>query len=420
MRRRRLFVLLLVPVAMTLSAAPAFSAPPSNDPPTAAKIAATWLAHQVNDQGFIPQAADPSAPNLSSSVQAVLALASAGVGRTQVDALLAYFGGHVDDLVVTKGNDDPGALSYLILGVVAAGGNARDFGAGHVDLVTRLENTRQANGLFGAADPMFDGAFRQGLSLLALHAVGRSDTAAADWLVGQQCADGSWTPFRIDTTVPCPAVDPNTFSGPDTNSTSLAALGLKAQGRTAPATEGADALLAVRNADDAWGFLAASDQATDANSTGVVLAALRAIKQSQDAPGVAALLALQIGCDGDPADVGGIAFQSSPDGLVPDVLATNQAILGLADVVLPIGPATISPDLTAACAPATTTTTTTTTSTSTTAVPTPTTGAQASASPRRLPRTGASVAFPVGVALMSIGAGGMLVQLADTRRRHSS
>ena len=412
MRRRRLFVLLLVPVAMTLSAAPAFSAPPNNDPPTAAKIAATWLAHQVNDQGFLPQAADPSTPNLSNSVQAVLALASAGVGRTQVDALLAYLGGHVDDLVVRSGNDDPGALSYLILGVVAAGRDATDFGSGNVDLVMRLENTRQPSGLFGAADPTFDGAFRQGLSLLALHGAGQSDAAAADWLVDQQCADGSWTAFRLDTSVACPPVDSSTFSGPDTNSTALAAFGLKAQGRTTPATAGADALLAVRNADGAWGFLAASDQPTDANSTGVVVAALRAIKQTQDSRGAAALLALQVGCDGDPADVGGIAFQSSPDGLVPDVLATDQAILGLADVALPIESATISPDLVVACAaPATTTTT---------AVPSPTTVAPANASPAQLPRTGSSATLPVGVALMLIGAGGMLVQLADTRRRRSS
>jgi hypothetical protein len=398
-------------VAITLCAAPAFSEPPSTDPTTAAKIAATWLAHQVNDQGFIPLAADPSTPNLSNTVQAVTALASAGVGRTQVDAMLGYLAGHVDDLVVRSGNDDPGALGYLILGVVAAGGDVTDFGDGHDDLVTRLENTRQSSGLFGAADPTFDGAFRQGLGLLALHAAGLSDAAAADWLVDQQCADGSWTAFRPDTSVACPAVDPNTFSGPDTNSTALAALGLKAQGRNTPATDGAEALLAVRNADGAWGYLAASDQPTDANSTGVVVTALRAITGTQDAQGVAALLALQVGCDGDPADVGGIAFQSSPDGLVPDVLATEQAVPALANVVLPIESATISPDLVVACEQATATTST---------PPPSTTADDANASPNELARTGSSPALPVGVALTLIGSGGLLVQVADTRRRRIS
>src|SRR4051812_47066849 len=86
--RRRLAVLLLAPVFLVLVPTTAAAAPPSSDPVTAAKIAATWLAHQVNEQGFIPQSGDPNAANLSNSAQAVLALAAAGVGRTQVDALL--------------------------------------------------------------------------------------------------------------------------------------------------------------------------------------------------------------------------------------------------------------------------------------------------------------------------------------------
>jgi len=247
----------------------------------------------------------------------------------------------------------------------------------------------------------------------------QSDTAAADWLVDQQCADGSWTSFRADTSVACPPVDPNTFTGPDTNSTALAALGLKAQGRNPEASDGANALLAVRNAEGAWGFLAAADQLTDSNSSGVVVAALRAINGSQDAQGVAALLALQVGCDGDPADVGGVAFQASPDGLVPDVLATDQAILGLANVVMPIASATISPDLTVACAPAETTTTTTSTTTPITSTTESATQVEAT-NVSQLARTGSSALTEVGLALMLMGAGGVLVQLAQDRRRQLS
>src|SRR5436305_2018998 len=82
---------------------------------------------------------------------------------------------------------------------VPDGANPANFGAAHVNLVARLQATNQPNGLFGAADPTFDGAFRQGLALMALKVVGVADAAAADWLVGQQCADGSWTAFRADT-----------------------------------------------------------------------------------------------------------------------------------------------------------------------------------------------------------------------------
>ncbi|MDQ1679325.1 MAG: hypothetical protein QOI42_184 [Frankiaceae bacterium] len=411
--KKRLAALALLLVFIAASAAGASAAPTSTDPPTAAKAAAAWVAHQVNPQGFIPQAGNPALPNLSNSAQAVIALAAAGVGGNQVNALLGYLGNHVDDFVVHGSDDDPGSLAYLILGVAATGADPTDFGPGHVDLVTRLENTRQPSGLFGAASAAFDGAFRQGLSLLALHAAGQSDAAASDWLVDQQCADGSWTSFRDDTTVACPAVDPVNFIGPDTNSTALAALGLKAQGRNARATAGANALLAVRNADGAWGFLSAADQPTDANSTGLVVTALRTINGTQDAQGIAALLALQAGCDADPADIGGIAFQASPDGLVPDMFATNEAILGLAGVALPIESASIAADLPDPC-PIAATTTTTTTPTSTTTGPTSVQGLG------ELARSGTPALTEVGLALMLIGAGAVLVLLAQDRQRRTT
>src|SRR5262249_44545161 len=163
------------------------------------------------------------------------------------------------------------------------------------------------------------------LALLALHAVGVSNANGVTWLQEQQCADGSWTAFRADTAAPCPAVDPATFSGADTNSTALAVLGLHAQAATMAVTHGIDALNAVRNASGGWGFLSRSDQATDANSTGVVLAALRTVNGTADAPGMAALLALQAGCSADAADRGGVAYQPGAGGtLVPAPVATGR------------------------------------------------------------------------------------------------
>ena len=424
--RKRTTVLLLAPVlvavftaTVTATVTAASAAPASNDPPTAAKYAASWLAHQVNAQGFIPQAADPTQANLSTSAQAVLALASAGVGRSQVDALESYLGAHVDDVVVKSGSDDPGSLSYLLLGAVAAGNDPRSFGSGHVDLVARLQATKQPGGLFGASDPTYDGAFRQGLALMALKVVGVTDPAATDWLAGQQCADGLWTAYRADTTTPCPAVDPATFTGPDTNSTALAVLGLLAQGRTAPADAGANALLTVRNSGGGWGFLARSDQLTDANSTGLVVSALRADRGSQDSAGTAALLALQVGCDGDPADAGGIAFQDSSTGLVPDALATAQATPALANVVLPLGATTISDQLTTCAAAAPPTTAPSNTAAT---VPTDTAAAVPSntVAGRPLARTGSSASGETGAAVVLLVGGIALVQAAQVRRRRQS
>src|SRR3954453_14970659 len=199
---KRVVIFLLAAGLVFAVATAASAAPPSSDPKVDAQAAAAWLAGQVNSSGFIPQAANPANPNLSVTVQAVVALAAAGVGRTQVDALLGYLGTNVDAVAVVGGVDDAGGLANLILAAVAGGADATSFGPGHANLVTRLVATQQPSGLFGAASATFDGAFRQGLALLALHAAGVQNAAGVAWLKGHQCADGGWNSFRVDTSVP--------------------------------------------------------------------------------------------------------------------------------------------------------------------------------------------------------------------------
>ena len=420
---KRVVTFLLAAGLVFAVAAPAAAAPPSSDPRTDAQDAAAWIAGQVNAAGFIPVAANPAAANYSLTAQAIPALAAAGVGKAKIDAMLAYLGAHVDDFVVSGGVDNAGSLAYLILAAAAAGADPAAFGTTHTDLVSRLQATQQASGLFGAADPTYDGAFRQGLALLALHAAGASNATAVTWLEQQQCSDGSWTSFRPDPSVPCPAVDPATFSGPDTNSTALAALGLHAQGATAAAAQGVAALNAVRNAGGGWGFLARSDQATDANSTGVVLAALRTVNGTADAPGIAALLALQAGCSADSADRGGIAFQPGAGGaLVPDTFATVQATPALAEVALPVVAGSVAAGVPTPCAPPVTTTSTTvvvagSTTSTTTAPPVVIVDPTVPVTPaaNELPRTGASSAPLVVIALVLLGVGAAFA--VGSRRR---
>ena len=310
---KRVVTFLLAAGLVFAVAAPATAAPPSSDPKTDARDAAAWIAERVNASGFIPSSTSPTKADLSSSAQAVTALAAAGVGKSKVTALLAYLGSHIDAFVAANGFDDPGAIAYLILAAKAGGADPTSFGPAHADLVTRLVATQQPDGLFGlAANATFTGAFDEGLSLLALHAAGIANPHGVTWLEGQQCADGSFTAFRADTTVACPAVNTTTFVGPDTNSTALALLGLIAQGDTTAAAKAEAALRAVRNAGGGWGFFSVSTQATDGNSTGLVLEALRTVSGVADQQGIRALLALQVGCAGAVADRGGIAFQ--PDG----------------------------------------------------------------------------------------------------------
>jgi hypothetical protein len=208
--------------------------------------------------------------------------------------------------------------------------------------------------LYGVQDPTYDGAFRQGTALAALVAAGRAPAApAVSWLVDQQCADGGYMAFRADPSTPCDA------KAEDTNSTAMAVQGLVAvaslpeDARPTGGSAGPDAV--DRAVTDAVGWLEAQQNpdggvgynpggATDANSTALLLEALRAV----DAPpsdvtspkgntAVDALLALRLGCDATPAQQGAFAFQ--PDGsgtLLPNDSATAAAVRALAGAHLPV------------------------------------------------------------------------------------
>ena len=195
-------------------------------------------------------------------------------------------------------------------------------------------------------DATFDGAFRQGLSLAALSLV-RPKPATIQpgdgpirnrpvvaWLRGQQCADGSWMPFRDDLTEPC-AFDPVTFSGPDTNSTAMASLGLAAVGARAK-IDPEDWFDAVRGSDGGWSYGGGADTASDPDSTGLVLAAREALGTPIDRAGFSRLVSFQFG-PSTSADRRGAfwypPFDSSPR--QPNLLATNDALLALTPGVWP-------------------------------------------------------------------------------------
>lgn len=125
--------------------------------------------------------------------------------------------------------------------------------------------------LYGESDPQYDGVWRQSLALLAQHTVGvEPPKEAVDWLAGQQCADGSFAPFRADTGTAC---DAKTMV--DTNQTAAAVQALAALGgHDAVTGKALDWLKSVQNKDGGWGYMAGG--ASDANSTSVVVGALAA------------------------------------------------------------------------------------------------------------------------------------------------
>ncbi|MER5192961.1 prenyltransferase/squalene oxidase repeat-containing protein [Streptomyces sp. NPDC002755] len=185
------------------------------------------------------------------------------------------------------------------------------------------------DGLYGTADPTYDGVWRQSLALLAQRTTGvtPADRAVA-WLTGQQCANGAFAAYRADTAKACDAK-----LMVDTNSTAAAVQALAALGGHRAETEKAVTWLkSVQNADGGWGYTPGG--ASDANSTSVVAGAMAAAGQQPSEVKKAgkssydALAKLSIPCDND-AEGGAFAYQ--PDkkgGLAANADATAAGVLG--------------------------------------------------------------------------------------------
>ncbi|MEU5362656.1 prenyltransferase/squalene oxidase repeat-containing protein [Streptomyces sp. NPDC005925] len=189
-------------------------------------------------------------------------------------------------------------------------------------------STALPSGLYGTADPTYDGVWRQSLALLAQHTVGvRPAPKAVDWLVRQQCANGAFAPFRADAAKAC---DAKTMV--DTNSTAAAVQALTALGGHDPAAGKAVGWLkSIQNTDGGWGYVPGG--ASDTNSTSVVVGALTAagekpadVVQGGKSP-YDALLGLVLPCEGK--DGGAFAFQPDKKGrLAANADATAAGVLG--------------------------------------------------------------------------------------------
>ena len=185
-----------------------------------------------------------------------------------------------------------------------------------------------SSGLYGSQDPTYDGVFRQSLAILGLDAIGvRQSPAAVRWLLRAQCADGSFQEFRPDPSAPCDPVDLENFRGPDTNATAAAAAALRVIGTAQARTAAARAVTWLESQQAAvggWPFFPGQDP--DANSTGIVLAALRAAKPGGTPSSVVRGSAFLNGLAASCPDGGGLAYQP---GTKVDMSASAQGLLGL-------------------------------------------------------------------------------------------
>ena len=309
---------------------------PADSGAAARSAAADWLRSQFAANDLIPSAFVPGADDLASTVAAAVSLLADDPDDVQADEAIAALAGRVDDLVFDGTADRPGALAMLIIAAEATGRDPHAFG-GH-DLVSRLEATQQATGadagLFGSQFPTYDGIYRHGLSLAALAIAAPSSPTVATgvaWLEAQQCTDGSWMPYRADLGVEC-AFDGNLFVGPDTNSTALALIGLRASGAPVPANAGTW-LASVRGADGGWSFF--GDGPSDPDSTGLAMAGLRALGTTPDQAAYDRLIAFQFDGSAPASYQGAFWYPPFSGDPVPSMLATNDAVTGLTNGVWP-------------------------------------------------------------------------------------
>jgi hypothetical protein len=309
-----------------------------------------WLARQIQaNGGYVESFGKPDTAN---TAYAVVSLHAAGVGAHASQLALNYLRRHLGAALKTGGDDAPGRLGYVILAAVSAGRNPTRFGGTDPrnNLVTRLLRTARTagrnKGLFGSQAPTFDGAFRQGIALAALAAAGRPASqakvaSAIEWLKDQQCPNGMWVSYRAKTGRKCPAVNLQSFTGPDTNSTGLAIQGLAAYDREPRRARLLERLHDIQSADGGFPYLAKPGQASDPNSTALSIQAILAVKA---APGSApwmtrhsgpyrALASYQLRCGAPRPDRGAFYFPGSHD---PNVLATVPSVQASASATLPV------------------------------------------------------------------------------------
>ena len=195
-------------------------------------------------------------------------------------------------------------------------------------------------GLYGAADPTYDGVFRQSLGILGVVAAGETPSEeAVGWLLDQQCADGGFMAFNPVPSKPC---------WPRTPSTSWARTRTARHSLSRPCAPWAvrrpprQRLTTSPRRGPRTGAGPTSPAATPTRTRpGLVLLALNAVGEGVDQDAVDVLAAAQVDCTGDPLDQGGITSPFS--GGAPDILATVQAVPGVAGADLLDGPASTAP-----------------------------------------------------------------------------
>ncbi len=330
-------VAVLAILAVLLSPAGAGAAPPTapltTDP---ADGGAGWLTGEFVDGDHLAASFDLNGdgvidpltevfPDYGLTADAVLAFAAAGSAGAAAEAATDYLAANVSAYAGDGAAESyAGSLAKLILVADVMGRDPSDFGGR--DLVADLLAREQASGRYADASAFgdFSNGITQALAVIALARVtsGGASTAAIDYLVAQQCADGGFN--SVLEVAPCAG---------EVDTTGISVQALDVAGRAAPLADAASFLLAQQAADGSFaapGFGTPPVITPNSNSTGLAAQALSTLGEDSAAEAaVSWLLDRQVGADGPQAQQGAFAFDTSGFDPANATRATTQAILGL-------------------------------------------------------------------------------------------
>lgn len=375
------------------------SQPPPAYPATSnpdALAAAGWLGRQLaTHDGVFVSAFDSTFVDWGLTEDALLALAGAGVGKTQIEQTAARIYASGDGYIgaPSDAKDSWKYVAKTALALQVAGLDPTAFPSGGKtrNLLAELRAVQNADGSFGADDVPF-------IHALALYTLSRTDggvpTASVSWLKSQQCRTKGDANFGAYGYQGC--------DGVDVDGTALAVQALTAAGVGASDPAVADARSWIVGQQDKTGGLPSSFGGLNTNSTSLAAQTLRGLGATGRADAAAAFISgFQISCatigQHKPlaADtVGAIAYDADgrQNGLDFGIDDTNrdQWTRATAQAILALGAPTFD-KLSAADAqsalpaPATCAPPTTTPATPTTTRTTPTSGPPATPSTSRSP-----------------------------------
>ena len=301
------------------------------------------LEAKVSPKGIVKTTAgapDPSGTaNWSATAETLVSLGLNGGNAAVVAKMATALSTHLDvaarsELAPGFLADDAGKLAELSLAALASKRvNPLSNPLKPKALIGRLVATQRSSGLFGQADPTYDGVLRQGLSLLVINLSYSSAqysgkvVKAANWLVKQQCPDGGFPSLKKAPGPGCTS-DPASYLGPDTNSTAMAIVGLISAGAPSgpadPLGKAISWLESQELSSAGWGWYPTND--ADASSTAFAILALGSVGRDPSSTtgplsrsGISPLDALSTFAD--PS--GGFYWQP---GSPADLISTNEAL----------------------------------------------------------------------------------------------